>query len=106
MAKYLVKASYTKAGMLGLLKDGGSTRRAVVEGLAESLGGKVEAFYYAFGDNDIYSIMDYPDNVTVAAASLVVRAAGGVDVSIAVLLTPEEIDAAVQKSVVYVAPGN
>ena len=105
MAKYLVKANYTQSGLAGLLKDGGSKRRDVVEKLAVSLGGKVEALYYAFGDTDLYAIFDFPDNVSAATASLMVKAAGGADPSITVLLTPEEIDEATKKSVAYTAPG-
>ena len=63
MAKYLAKASYTQQGLQGLLKDGGTKRRQVVEKLAASVGGKMEAFYFAFGDTDLYAIMDAPDNV-------------------------------------------
>ena len=69
MAKYLIKANYTQKGLEGLLKDGGTKRRQVVEKLATSLGGKLEAFYYAFGDTDLYAIIDAPDNVSAATAS-------------------------------------
>lgn len=105
MAKYLAKASYTQQGLQGLLQDGGSKRREVVDKLMASLGGKVEAFYYAFGDTDLYVIFDVPDNVSMATGSLVVAAAGGADVSITVLLTPEEMDEVAKKSAVYTAPG-
>ena len=105
MAKYLAKANYTQKGLEGLLQDGGSKRRDVVEKLAASLGAKVESFYYAFGDTDLYLIMDAPDNLSAATASLVVSAAGGAQVSISVLLTPEEIDEVAKKSAAYTAPG-
>ncbi len=105
MAKYLAKASYTQQGLQGLLQDGGSKRREVVDKLMTSLGGKVEAFYYAFGDTDLYIIFDAPDNISMATGSLVVAAAGGADVSITVLLTPEEVDEVAKKSAVYTAPG-
>ena len=105
MAKYLIRASYTQEGLQGLLKDGGTKRRAVVEKMAKGLGGTLESFYYAFGEDDLVSIMDMPDNVTAAAASLMVTAAGGATTSITVLLTPEEVDQAAHKSVAYTAPG-
>jgi len=105
MAKYLAKASYTQAGVQGLLKDGGSKRRAVLEQAAASLGGKLESFYFAFGDTDVYAVFDAPDNVSAAVVSLMVTAAGGANVSITVLLTPEEIDAVAKKTVAYTAPG-
>ena len=63
MPKYLAHASYTTDGLKGLLKDGGSKRREAVEQLAKGVGGTVEAFYYAFGDDDLFVIMDLPDYV-------------------------------------------
>ena len=50
MPKYLVQGSYTDQGLKGLQKEGGSKRRVMVEKLAEAMGGKLEVFYYAFGD--------------------------------------------------------
>jgi len=101
MAKYLAKAKYTQKGLQGLLLDGGSKRREVVNKLMDSLGGKIEAFYYAFGDTDLYIIFDAPDNVSMATGALIVAAAGGADANITVLLTPEEIDEVSKKSAIY-----
>ncbi len=105
MAKYLAQCNYVGEGLKGLLKEGGSSRRAVVEKLVQSLGGKVEAFYYAFGDTDLYIIIDAPDNISAAAATLTVNASGAIAVKTTVLLTPEEIDEAVKKSPAYRPPG-
>jgi uncharacterized protein with GYD domain len=105
MAKYMIKASYTSDGTKGLLKEGGSSRRATVQKMVGGLGGKVEAFYYAFGDADVYVIVDVPDAITAAAVSLAVNASGTVQLSTIPLLTPEDIDAASKKSVAYRPPG-
>ena len=105
MPKYLVQASYTAEGLKGFLKDGGSKRQEAVAQLAKGLGGKLEALYFAFGDDDIFSIMDLPDNVSAAATSLVINAAGAVKMKITVLLTPEEMDQATKTSVDYSPPG-
>jgi uncharacterized protein with GYD domain len=105
MAKYMIKASYTADGTKALLKEGGSSRRATVQKMVGGLGGKVEAFYYAFGEADVYVIVDIPDAITAAAVSLAVNASGTVQLSTIPLLTPEEIDAACKKSVAYRAPG-
>ncbi len=105
MPKYLAHASYTTEGLKGLLKDGGSKRREVVEQLAKSLGGTMEALYYAFGDDDLFVIFDLPDNVSATTASLVVNASGAVNAKVTVLITPEEVDQASQKSVEYLPPG-
>ena len=105
MPKYLVQANYVGEGLKGLLKEGGSSRRAAVEKLFGSVGGRVEAFYYAFGDTDLFVIADVPDNVTAAALSLIVNAAGSATAKVTVLLTAEEIDAAAKKTPAYRPPG-
>jgi len=105
MPKYLVQTNYVGEGLKGLVKEGGSSRRAAVEKLFASVGGKVEAFYYAFGDTDLYVIGDMPDNVTAAALSLIVNAAGAATARVTVLLTAEEIDAAAKKTPSYRPPG-
>ena len=106
MPKYLFEASYTQEGLQGLLKEGGTQRREVVENLAAALGGSVEAFYYAFGDCDIYVIADLPDDATATAASLVVGASGAGSVKTTVLIPPETVDEATGKVVNYQPPAS
>ncbi len=105
MAKYLIKSTYTTEGTKGLLKEGGSGRRAAVAQMIQGLGGKLEAFYFAFGEPDVFLIMDVPDASAAVAISLVVNSKGAARVSTTPLITPEEIDAACKKSVAYRAPG-
>jgi uncharacterized protein with GYD domain len=106
MAKYLITASYTAEGAKGVLKDGGTKRRQAAEAAIKSAGGKLEAFYFAFGENDAFVLIDAPDHATVASASLAINASGAVRTKTVVLLTPEEIDQAIKKSTTYNAPGN
>lgn len=105
MPKYLVMASYTAEGAKGVLKDGGTRRRQAAEAALKSAGGRMEAFYFAFGENDAYVIIDAPDNATVAAASLAISASGAVHTRTVVLLTAEELDQAAKKNVAYTPPG-
>ncbi len=106
MPKYLISASYTAEGAKGLIKGGGGTaRRAAVQQAIQSVEGKLEAFYYAFGEHDVYLILDAPDNVNAAALSLAVSASGAATVKTTVLLTPEDIDQAAKKHVTYRQPG-
>ncbi|MDR7518099.1 MAG: GYD domain-containing protein [Armatimonadota bacterium] len=106
MAKYLVQASYSPEGTRGLRKDGGSKRRAALQETASSLGGTLEAFYYAFGDTDVVAILNLSDNASAAAAALTISASGSVShYKTTVLLTPEEIDQAAKTSVAYKPPG-
>jgi uncharacterized protein with GYD domain len=106
MAKYLIHGNYIDEGIQGLIKDGGSSRRDSITKLVESVGGSLESIYYAFGDTDVYVVIDLPDNVTAAGLSLVTNASGAVAVSVTVLLTPEEMDAAAQMTLDYSPPGS
>ena len=105
MAKYLVKGSYTAEGTKGLLKEGGSKRKAQVNAMVEGLGGTVESFYYALGATDVYVIVDIPDSVSAVAVSLAVNSTGAVELSTTPLFTVEEMDEACAKTVSYRAPG-
>ncbi len=105
MAKYLVMASYTAEGAKGVLKDGGTKRKQVAETLLRSAGGKVEAFYFALGQYDLYAIIDAPDIVSVATVSLAISASGALKTHTVTLMTPEEIDQVAKKGATYTPPG-
>ncbi len=105
MPKYLYQANYTATGMQGLLREGGTSRRQVFEGMAREQGGALESFYYAFGGADLYMVFDLPDSATAAAISLAITAGGALSISTVQLITPEEIDEAVRKTVNYRLPG-
>ena len=105
MPKYLTRSSLTPEGVKGTLKEGGTARRAAIERLAESLGMRLEAFYYAFGEDDVYAIYDAPDNVAAAALSMAVNAPGTSHVKTVVLITPEEMDEVSKKRAEYAPPG-
>jgi uncharacterized protein with GYD domain len=105
MAKFLVQFNYTGEGVKGVMKEGGSARRTAIEKATQSLGGKLEAFYFAFGEADGFTILDMPDNSSMAAANIAVAMSGLSTTKTTVLLTPEEVDAAVKKAVSYRAPG-
>ncbi len=106
MPKYLFHGSYTSSAVQGLVKEGGTSRVKAVEKLAESVGGKVESFYFAFGDNDYYIVVDLPDNAAAAAVSLTVGGSGAVANQTTVLMTPADVDAAVKKHPSYRPPGH
>ena len=105
MPKYLVEVKYTLDGMKGLREKGGTARVAASKALIEEMGGTLEGFYFAFGDRDAFVIADLPDNVASAALGLIVGASGGVNSTVTVLLTPEEIDEAAKKQATYRPPG-
>src|SRR5260370_39386369 len=101
MPKYLLEVNYTLEGVRGVVAKGGTARKTAAQAAAKSLGGKIEAFYFAFGGTDVFAIADMPDNAAAAALALNVTAAGGAEVRTVVLLGPDEIDAATEKSVKY-----
>jgi len=105
MPKILWKVNYTADGAKGVLKDGGSKRRAVVEELLRANGGRLECFYFAFGDADAYLIADVPSNTDAAATAIAVGASGAAVLSTTILLTPEEVDEATKASIDYQPPG-
>jgi len=105
MPAYLWQASYESEGSKGLIKEGGSKRRKYVQQLVEKAGGKLLAFYYAFGDTDAVGITEFPDHATALSMSLAVNASGAVRLRTTPLVTPEEVDAAAKKNVGYRPPG-
>jgi uncharacterized protein with GYD domain len=105
VAKYLWQASYTADGVKGVLKEGGSGRRDAIEKVVADLGGTLEEFYFAFGEDDVYAIADLPDHTAAAAVALAVGATGAVRIKTTVLLTPDEVDRAAHTTVGYRAPG-
>jgi uncharacterized protein with GYD domain len=105
MPKYLFEADYLSEGINGLLKEGGTRRRVAVDELFKSLGGTVEAFYYSFGDEDVFIIGDLPDNASAAALTIKVNAAGVTTCKMTALLTAQDVDEAVKKTSTYRPPG-
>jgi uncharacterized protein with GYD domain len=105
MPKYLIQASYTTEGLQGLFKDTASGRKAAVQSAVKAVGGKLEAFYYAFGADDAVILVDLPDNVTAAAVGLTTSSSGVVRTRTTPLLTVEEVDQALKVQTKYRAPG-
>jgi uncharacterized protein with GYD domain len=104
MPKYLVQVNYTLQGLQGVAAKGGTAREKAAREAAESLGGSLDAFYFAFGDSDVVVVADFPDNVSAAALALAVGTGGGASVRTTVLMSPKEIDKAAKKQVTYRPP--
>jgi uncharacterized protein with GYD domain len=105
MPKYLLTARYNAEGVRGVMKEGGSKREAAARALVKSLGGKVEAFYFAHGDIDAVVICEFPDAASALAGVMAVNATGLVTASTTPLITAKEIDEAATKSPKYRGPG-
>ena len=104
MARYLFVARYASDGIKGIVSAGGTARRTAVETMAASVGGRVESFDFAFGGDDVYIVLELPDNKAAAAVALAANSSGQVSLRTVVLVTPEEIDAAANQTVNYTPP--
>jgi uncharacterized protein with GYD domain len=105
MGKYLFRGSFTAEGLRGVAKEGGTSRTKAIRTLAESLGGSMESYHFAFGDDSYFVVVDLPNDEAAAACAIAVGAAGTTRNSTIKLLTPEQVDAAIKLSPTYRAPG-
>jgi len=106
MSRFLFEGRYNAEGIKGVLREGGTGRRKAVEDAVKSMGGRIEAYYFGFGETDVYVIVDGIDNVAAAALAMGISSSGAVGVKTTVLLTVEEIDQAGKKTLSYRAPGS
>jgi uncharacterized protein with GYD domain len=106
MPKYLFYGSYSPEGMKGVMVEGGTGRVEAARQALKSANGSLEAFYFAFGDNDFYIIVNLPDNISAAAVTSIGNSSGAFSIKSVVLLTPEEIDEMVKKTIDFRAPGH
>lgn len=104
-AEVLGRSDVYAEGLRGLEKDKASGRKAAVAQAIKKLGGKLDAMYFCLGENDVIVIADMPDHVSAAALSLATSASGMVRAKTTVLLTVDEADEALSKTVPYRAPG-
>ena len=105
MSRYLFIARYDSTGAQGVLAKGGRARATAIEKAAADLGGRMETFDFAFGEDDVYTLCELPDNKAAAAVALAVNSTGLAHVRTVVLISPEDVDAAAKQQVSYTAPG-
>jgi uncharacterized protein with GYD domain len=105
MPKFLIMARYTAEGMKGLLKDKASGREKAVAEACGAAGGRLEAMYYALGEEDVYVVVDMPDAPQVAGLLVAIGAAGAATTRTVPLMTIAEMDQALSRNVSYRAPG-
>jgi len=105
MPKFLIKGSYTAEGLKGLKKDKASGREKAITAACKALGGKVDAVYYALGDDDVFVVVDMPSHVQVSSLCVAVGASGMVSTRTVPLLTVAEMDKALGEGTKYRPPG-
>lgn len=109
MPFYLTQAKFSPAAVKALL-DNPHDRSAAVSKLAGAVGGKLHHYFFAFGDYDIVSLFEAPDNASATAAVMAAAGSGSVsDVKTTVLMTMDEAVASMKKggavSGAYQPPG-
>jgi uncharacterized protein with GYD domain len=105
MAKFLFEAKYTAEGLKGVRKDTAVRRRAMVSKVAEALGGKLDLMLFGFGERDVIGVLDLPDTVSAASATLAASLSGLIHSRTTALLTAEEMDQAFAKKLPFASPG-
>jgi uncharacterized protein with GYD domain len=105
MPKFLVEATYTAEGYKGLAKDKASGRKAAITQAVKKLGGKLDAMYFSLGQNDVILVVDLPDHLGAAALGAAACGSGMARTKTTILLTVNEADEALSKTVAYRAPG-
>jgi uncharacterized protein with GYD domain len=75
MAHYLIQVSYNNQGISDLVKNP-QDRSTAIRSVIEGMGGRIESFYFAFGDYDAVVIAELPDNASAAAFAMAVGAGG------------------------------
>lgn len=107
MPHYLIEASYREAAIKAMV-DKPQNRADVVRKTCESLGGRMHSFFFAFGDYDIVTLVELPDNKAAGSLALMVGASGALSkYRTTVLMTPDESVEAMRnaKDISYSAPG-
>ena len=104
-AEIYAQGVLTAAGAKALTGDSATGRKAAIARAAKSLGGKLESFYYALGETDVFLIIDLPDNGAATRLSLTIGSTGVATIATIPLLTVEEVDKALGRKVAYRPPG-
>ena len=106
MPKYMISANYTAEGMAGVRAAGAKARVDAVSTMLEAMGGRLESFYFAFGDTDVFAVAEVPDDEAAAAVAIASNSSGAVSTHTTKLLTVDQIDDALRRSVNYQPPGS
>jgi len=75
MPRYVTFFSYTSGAAQAMI-DRPTDRPAAARALVESLGGRLEAFYWMTGEHDGFLIATYPDSISAAALSIAAGSTG------------------------------
>ena len=108
MALYLFRFGYTPEAWAALIEKPEDRRTTLASRIFGTFGGRLEGFWYAFGEHDGYALVDLPDSVSAAAASAAVAATGSFRrLETTVLITVDEMIEALERAAefAYAKPG-
>ena len=89
-----------------LQKDKAAGRLAATKAALKAVDGELECLYWCLGDRDVIAIAEFPNTVAASAFASAVSASGAARTRTTALLTAQEFDAALAKTVNYRAPGH
>ena len=106
MPKFMIKGTYTAEGLKGLTKDKASGREKAIAKACEAIGGKLDALYFALGDDDFFVVVDVPSHVSITSLCVAAGASGTAHTQTVPLLTIAEMDKALSEDAKYRPPGH
>ena len=75
MAYFLLQAAYTPEAWANLTRNP-QDREQTLRPVVERLGGRIQGFWWSFGEYDAIVLAEMPDNVSAAAFSIAASASG------------------------------
>jgi uncharacterized protein with GYD domain len=108
MALYLFRFGYTPEAWAALIEKPEDRRNTLAARIFGTFGGRLEGFWYAFGEHDGYALVDLPDTVSAAAASAAVASTGSFrHLETTVLISVDEMIEALERAgeFEYAKPG-
>ena len=97
MPHYLLRWQFTSNSAKSMVSSP-VDRTIPAKALIEGFGGKLEAYYFSFGEFDGVGLVEFPDNTSVAACSLTAASSGGFSkFETTVLFTAKDGEAAMKK---------
>ena len=98
MPLYLSRFRYTPETWARLISKP-EDRRKAAQTYIESVGGKLQGFWYAFGTHDGYTLWEAPDNVSMAAVALAIGGGGALSsIETTVLMSVDDTMDALRKA--------
>ena len=106
MGRYLIKAQLKPEAMASIIQNP-QDREEALRPVFEAMGGSLEKYYFAVGENNVYVLAEIPDHTSAEAITMAVLASGAIaSTKATALLTAQEAIDAMKKAgdIVYKPP--